>query len=133
MRPFIWTMIALVASCTKPIYIQADIIPRDYSVKGVIKYWANEYQVDEHTMLALAKCESSFNPQAKSDFNGREYEAHGIYQYHKPTFDRYAKKFLNKEMDYNSSDDQAHLTAEVWKNHPQEKKAWACNAKIKQV
>ena len=94
---------------------------RDWSVKGIIVYHAQEQELNETKLLNLSQCESSFIWDAKGDHG----HARGIFQYHKPTFERYSKMYGQK-LDYYSSEDQAKLTAWVWKNHPKEMRAWTC-------
>ena len=40
--------------------------------------------------------------------------ANGIFQYHKPTWDRYSR-LMGEELDYHSAHDQAKLTAFIFK------------------
>jgi len=93
----------------RPQSIMADaelIPPKVLTVKESIVFYAQQYKVSEKKMLAVAFCESSFNPKAVGD-GGR---ARNIYQYHLPTFIAFEKQ-LGEDLDYNSYHDQAKLTA----------------------
>jgi hypothetical protein len=72
--------------------------------------WAasNKYGTDFDTMWDLAKCESSLNPVAKGDAG----LAYGIFQWHKPSWDMYNKRF-GIQLDRNNAKDQAEMTAKV--------------------
>lgn len=98
-------------------YIPVD--PRTLSPREVITYYSNLYGADEVTLMKMATCESTMNPKAIGD-GGR---ARNIFQYHKPTFDRYSK-LLGETLDYHSYHDQAKLTAWLYVNHPEELRAW---------
>ena len=67
----------------------------------------------------MADCESDFHPSIKGD-GGR---AHGLFQYHKGTFDRYAK-LSGMTLDYYSYEDQAQLTAWLYVNKPESLREW---------
>jgi hypothetical protein len=95
------------------------------SVKGIIQFHAKEQGVNESKLLALSFCESSFTYNAVGD-GGRAY---GAFQYHRPTFDRYAR-LMGETLDYKSTEDQARLTAWIMKNHPEEMRAWTCSKKV---
>lgn len=97
---------------------------KDFSVKEMISYFAEYYKADEKELSKVAKCESSFNQKAVGD-GGRAY---GIFQYHKPTFDRFSK-LLGEDLDYYSAHDQLKLTAFVFAEYPQYKKHWSCYTK----
>lgn len=98
---------------------EAFFTERDY-----IQYYASKYDAPTQQLLTVAKCESTFSQEAVGD-NGK---ANGIFQYHKPTWDRYSK-LMGEELDYYSAHDQAKLTAFVFKNYPNEKRAWTCATK----
>ena len=97
-------------------------IPTD--VKGIISYYADKYNASEHQLMTVAKCESTFNQKAIGD-SGR---ANGIFQYHKPTFDRFSK-LMGEELDYHSANDQAKLTAYIFTRYPQYRSHWTCFSK----
>jgi len=99
--------------------IERKPFPND--VKGMITYFAEEYGADEEELHVVAFCESGYKPHAVGD-GGR---ARNIFQYHKPTFQRYAK-LMGETLNYDSAYDQAKLTAWIFKNYPQEKDAWTC-------
>lgn len=100
-------------------------VPRVLSVQETIVKYATFYGTSEKELLAVAKCESGFNPKAIGD-GGR---AANIFQYHKPTFISFSKLF-GEQLDYHSYTDQARLTAFIWKHYPQYKNHWTCYTKI---
>lgn len=110
---------------TKAYISEAPIVKRDMSVKGMIVYHAKAQGVNEEQMLKVSFCESSYKQNAVGDGG----KALGVFQYHKPTFDRYAS-WMGEKLDYTSAEDQIKLTAWIWKNHPEEKRAWTCYTKM---
>lgn len=114
---------------TSPLKAEAPletVKPIPTTVKGMISYYAEKYNTSERELLAVANCESSYNPKARGD-GGR---AANIFQYHKPTFDRFSKE-MGETLNYDSAHDQAKLTSWVWKNKPQYKRQWTCATKLK--
>lgn len=99
--------------------------PKVLSVKETIEKYAEIHDVSLHELLTVAKCESGYNPKAVGD-GGR---AVNIFQYHRPTFDRFSK-LMGEELDYYSYYDQAKLTAWIWKYYPQYKNHWTCFTKF---
>lgn len=93
--------------------------------KEQISFYASKYGASEKELLAVAKCESQFNPKAVGDKG----KAKNIYQYHKPTFDSFSK-LMGEKLDYNSYHDQAKLTAYIFSKHPKLKSHWTCWSKL---
>lgn len=95
-----------------------------YTEKDYIEYYADKYGANKHQLLTVAYCESGYKQYAVGD-GGR---AIGIFQYHEPTFNSYSR-LLGEELDYYSAHDQAKLTAFIWTEYPNEKRAWTCATK----
>lgn len=98
-------------------YIPVD--PHTLSPKEVITYYSDLYGADEAVLLAMADCESNFNPRAVGD-GGR---AHNIFQFHAGTFARYEKLF-GEDLNYHSYHDQSKLVAWIAVNKPESLKEW---------
>lgn len=98
-----------------------EVKPIPTDVKGMIVYYADKYDANEHELLTVAKCESSLNQEAIGDHG----QANGIFQFHEPTFIRYSK-LMGETLNYNSAHDQAKLASFIFANYPQEKRAWTC-------
>lgn len=126
MKPYKIT-ICLVALCSLmgfPHSIVAVDIPiplKPLSVQQYIVKYAQVYNVSEKQLLAVSKCESSYNTNAIGDSG----KARGIYQYHLPTFLAFEKEF-GEDLDYYSYHDQAKLTAYVFSKGEKYKKHWTC-------
>lgn len=105
--------------------IEADKLPPiPTDVKGMIVYFAKQNSIKDNELLVVAKCESTFNQSAIGDHG----KARGIFQYHKPTFDRFSE-LMGQDLDYYSAHDQAKLTAFVFAQYPQYKSHWTCFSK----
>ena len=96
--------------------------PKVLSVKETIELYAEVYDANVDELLDVAMCESSLNPKARGD-GGR---AVNIFQYHRPTFDRFSN-LMGETLDYYSYHDQAKLTSWIWANYPQYKNHWTCS------
>lgn len=79
------------------------IVLPEPSVKALISHWENVYGV---SIDRIAKCESGYNQSAIGDKG----KAHGMFQYHQPTFDSFAKQ-IGKQMDRENVYDQIEMTA----------------------
>jgi hypothetical protein len=102
-----------------------EVKPKVLSVKETIQKYAELHQVSAEQLLTVAKCESSYDPKALGD-NGK---AANIFQYHKATFIGFSK-LMGEELDYHSYEDQAKLTAWIWKYHPEYRNQWTCFTKF---
>jgi hypothetical protein len=80
---------------------ELNLTPVEYAT-----IYANHYGIDEGVFKKVMWCESRNNPDAVGD-NGK---AKNVMQFHKPTFDSYAKK-LGEDLDYNSYHDQIKVAA----------------------
>ncbi len=93
------------------------------TVQESIVHFARVYKVQEKQLLAVSFCESSFNQNAIGD-KGR---AVGIFQFHKPTFDRFTKE-MGEVLDYNSYQDQAKVAS--WAFSKGYQSHWSCYKKV---
>lgn len=69
-----------------------EMTVQEMTIEGAIAHFSEVYGVDPKISIAVARCESNFNPNVIGD-GGR---AKGIYQYHNETWYRHYKEF-NKE------------------------------------
>ena len=115
-------LLTLLISFNEPVLAEAPAISvSEYSVQEMITHYAKLYGANEKELMVVAKCESGFKPNAIGDGG----KARNIYQYHKPTFDRFSK-LLGEDLDYNSALDQIKLTSFIFAEYPQYKKHWTC-------
>lgn len=94
------------------------------TLQEYISLYAHQYGASEKELLAVAKCESSFNQNAIGD-GGR---AIGVFQFHRPTWESFSRK-LGERLDINSYQDQAKLASWAFANNY--KSHWVCYNKIK--
>ena len=59
-------------------------------------------------MYEIVKCESQWDSEAKGDFDGKEYKAHGYAQFWEETF-YWLAELAGEELDYYSPNDQLFL------------------------
>ena len=119
-------VISLCLAITLPTKADMTYIPpRVLGVQETIAKYAEIYNAPEKELLTVAFCESSYNPKAVGDSG----KARNIFQYHRPTFERFAE-LMGEDLDYYSYHDQAKVTAWVFANYPQYKKHWTCYTKI---
>ena len=97
---------------------EIPLSPLEYADK-----YAAQYGIDANVFKKVMFCESSNNPKAVGD-GGR---ARNVMQFHKPTFDAYAKKY-GEELDYNSYHDQIELAAYMFSKGQQGH--WTCYSKV---
>lgn len=104
--------------------IAEDIVPDEFlsNIQLIEKYGGEQEQI----LTKVMNCESG----GRRDVKGDGGKAHGLYQYHKPTWDRFAKLY-GQEMDYYSPLDQIKLTAFVFQKYPEYRNHWTCFTKNK--
>ena len=80
-----------------------------------IKSFAEQFKVDGELMIKLAQCESGLDPEA---FNPKDPQggAYGLFQYLRPTFEKFKKEANMPELEYKSWQDQIKLTAWAFAN-----------------
>src|SRR3990167_2164937 len=61
-------------------------------IKNYIRSLSDLAGIDGDFMIKLADCESGFNPDAKGDFRGKIYMAHGLFQWWEKSWKHYNKK-----------------------------------------
>jgi len=70
-------------------------------IKNYIRSLSDLAGIDGDFMIKLADCESGFNPDAKGDFRGKIYMAHGLFQWWEKSWKHYNKIYktdLNREL-----------------------------------
>jgi soluble lytic murein transglycosylase-like protein len=95
----------------------------------LIKKYSEHYDYSEKIALKVASCESEFKPTALGDGG----KAYGIYQFHKPTFNEFAKKLeklekLPEKMDYHDTEDNIKLA--IWALSKDKGHHWTCYRRI---
>lgn len=119
-------ILPLVALGAKPERTTEIEIPLELSPKEYISSFALKYKAPENELMAIAKCESNFNPNAfHKDDGGKDKHSVGIFQYQEATFNSFSKMF-GEELDYFSYYDQIKLTSWIFANHPELKSHWSC-------
>lgn len=82
------------------------------TIESMIATQANIWGIHPGRFLATAKCESGLRHEGVYGDNGKAY---GIMQFHRGTFDWFAKMY-GKQMDYYSREDQIELAAWAFAN-----------------
>jgi len=109
-----------------PISCQKDSQSKECVIELIEKY-AKEHSVDRRFALDIAFCESSF----KSEVYGDDGKAFGTYQFHKPTFELFSKKFkeeFGKELSY--KDNEHGIELAMWALSNNKEHHWSCFKKI---
>ncbi len=96
-----------------------------YTPQQKAQYFANEYSTNYNEMAKVIVCESNWRPTVYGDGG----KAYSYAQFHKPTFDRWAKE-LNKDLSYTNPDDHLELMAYAFSKGTSYKKRWTCWTKI---
>jgi len=89
------------------------------TVVSLIEKYSDHFNVPTQLSKNIALCESSYNPYIYGD-SGRAYS---VYQFHKPTFDLFAKEY-GKEMDYENVED--HIELANWAFSKDYYSHWTC-------
>jgi len=119
--------LAIAISLTIPSFVIAEphikpFTPPDHlTVEQRITKYASFYATEAIPLISVAKCESGFNQKAL----GLAKEI-GIFQYKQATWDRFSKLF-GEDLNINSADDQAKLTAFIFAQYPAYKSHWSCS------
>ena len=92
-----------------------------YSHKELVEYFATLYGANTAQLEAVIKCESNWRPTVYGDGG----HAYGLLQFHKPTFDRWAKQ-MGEELDYYSAYDSIKLGAWAFSKGIKYQDDWTC-------
>ncbi len=87
--------------------------------------YAKRYGVDAKLAMKVAKCESEYRTNVYGDSG----KAYGVYQFHKPTFELFAKAYGDESMDYKNPEHSIKL-ALLAISHG-EGDHWTCYRKVK--
>lgn len=105
----------------------APIIPTD--IKGQIAYYANIYGSNTEQLETVAQCESGFSPYSYGDHG----LAYGTFQFHRETFERYAKAYQIQMggtlLEYDNTQNQIKLAAWMFSLGKGVKENWTCYTK----
>lgn len=89
-------------------------------VLGWINIYSKRYGVNEKLAKSIARCESEF----KADVYGDGGKAYGTFQFHKPTFELFAKKFGDENLDYLNPEHNVKLA--IWALADGKGYHWTC-------
>ena len=92
-------------------------------IKQLIDSYAKKYGVSKQLALDIAACESSFRANVYGD-GGR---AFGTYQFHRGTFEAFAKEF-GAALDYYNNEDNIKLAMWAFANNKEDH--WSCYEKV---
>ena len=99
---------------------------KDWTPQQKAQHFAKEYGANYTEMAKVIVCESNWRPTVYGDGT----KAYSYAQFHRPTFDMWAKE-LGKELDYQNPDDHLELMAYAFsKDGVSYKRAWTCWTKI---
>ncbi|MBP7118575.1 hypothetical protein KBA63_00665 [Candidatus Woesebacteria bacterium] len=130
MKRFLTTLIVLIMVLFAPISEARALAPTVEqpqmavgTPQEMIERYASIYGANPQKLLKTAYCESKLSPNPKGHNDGGR--AFGILQFHKPTFDGYAKR-MGEKLDYYSYHDQIKLAAWMWGTIPSTTSQWTC-------
>jgi hypothetical protein len=105
------------------VIVQEPIVVKELTIKEKIYLAADKWKVSGDQMYNTIKCESGFNEKAwnQSDPQGG---AHGVAQFLKPTFYKYANEMGLKDADINNTDQQLDIMGYMFHNKQQGQ--WTC-------
>lgn len=89
-------------------------------MKELIEFYADMYGVKKEVALKVAACESEYKTTALGD-NGKAY---GVFQFHKPTFTEFAKKFGDDSLEYKNVEHSIELA--MWAISQGKGAHWTC-------
>ncbi|OHB24964.1 MAG: hypothetical protein A2542_01655 [Parcubacteria group bacterium RIFOXYD2_FULL_52_8] len=92
-------------------------------IKELILKYAKKYRVDKQLALDIAACESSFRANVYGD-GGR---AFGTFQFHRGTFDLFARE-MGAVLDYYNNEDNIQLA--MWAFANDKENHWSCYEKV---
>jgi len=92
-------------------------------VVDLITLYSRRYGMKESLAVRIAACESQFKTDAVGD-NGKAY---GVFQFHKPTFEEFSRKF-GEELEYTNPEHNIKLA--VWALTHGLESHWTCYGKV---
>lgn len=95
------------------------------TVEEWIEFYAEEYQADAEELKKVAFCESGYRIAVKGDGG----KAFSVFQFHRPTFERWAKE-LGKPLNYEDFTDHIELAAWAFSQGEKYKDDWVCWLKL---
>jgi len=107
-------------------FASSDDLPPSYTptVHQIIVKAATAYHIDPLPLYKVAKCESNLDIHAIGDHG----LAIGLLQFHRETFNQYAKQLEIQNPDINNPSQQAAVSAYMFSLHRQS--AWTCYGKL---
>lgn len=91
----------------------------------MVSYYSSFYGANRGQLEGVIRCESNWRANVYGDGG----HAFGVLQFHKPTFDRWAKQ-MGEELDYYSYHDQIKLGAWAFAQGENYKDDWTCYTKL---
>ena len=97
-----------------------------YTVPELIEHYAILNDQDPKLLLKVADCESKY----EKDLVGDSGHAFSVFQFHRPTFERWSKEY-GEELNYESYHDHIELAAWAFAQGENYRKAWTTYVAIK--
>lgn len=110
------------AEPASPIVIECDTKEKECVISLIEKY-SKEFDYPVKTAKAVAYCESNYVENAHGDSG----KAYGVYQFHKATFEMFAKQ-KGEKLDYYDTEDNIKLA--IWALANDKEHHWSCYRKI---
>lgn len=98
------------------------------TVVSLIEKHATDKDVNIELSKKIAFCESSYQPYIYGD----DGKAYSVYQFHKPTFDMFAKEY-GKQMDYENVEHHIELANWAFSKGEEYLNHWTCYRKVKNL
>lgn len=95
------------------------------TVASLIDNFATKYGVDKDMSLAIANCESQFRHSVYGDHG----KAYSVYQFHRPTFDHFAK-VMGEKLNYDDPYDHIKLANWSFAQGNEYLNDWTCAVKL---
>lgn len=100
----------------------------------MIRYWAHVDQTDPEFLVAVARCESELKTTAVGD-NGKAY---GVYQFHQPTFEMFARMMredgtIAKDVSLDYRDTEHNIRMASWAFSTERDWHWTCARNVSKV
>lgn len=96
-----------------------------YTPEQKAQYFAKEYNANYNEMATVITCESGWRPEVYGDGG----KAYSYAQFHRPTFEMWAKE-INKDLSYTNPDDHLELMAYAFSRGTSYKNDWTCWTKF---
>lgn len=111
-----------VAEAVAPAKVEViEVVAETIEPHQLLEKYADLYGSDYNEMSKVIQCESNWRPNVYGDGG----LAYSYAQFHKPTFEMWAKE-LNKDLSYSNPDDHLELMAYAFSKGNSYKRHWSC-------